>query len=82
LGFACPFETFFGHCPIFGGRLHGKMCPSADLLHVSLSLSALSPTQRRNYEQSATPIGDVAHDNAGVQFLDNPGRREAAGSQQ
>jgi hypothetical protein len=27
-----------------------KMCPSADLLHVSPSLSALGPTQQRNYE--------------------------------
>jgi hypothetical protein len=28
LGFARPFETFFGHCPVFAGSFHGKDAPA------------------------------------------------------
>jgi hypothetical protein len=51
--FARLFEAFFGHCPIFGGRLRGKQHPrlAQFAAQITPTVSALDPTQQRNYEQ-------------------------------
>jgi hypothetical protein len=53
LGLAGPSETFFGHRPIFGGRLHENFLGRI-YCKIFPTLSALGPTQQRNYEQFPT----------------------------
>jgi hypothetical protein len=51
--FARPLEAFFGHGPIFGGRLQGEDAPTFQAqftAQIGPDLSALAPTQQRNYE--------------------------------
>jgi hypothetical protein len=59
LGFARPSETFFGHGPIFGGRLHGKMylLPAQFAAQISPDLSALARLNKEIMNSPATDYG-------------------------
>jgi hypothetical protein len=81
LGLAGPSETFFGHRPIFGGRLHENFLGRI-YCKIFPTLSALCPTQQRNYEQfSTSALKTTAAGSGGLLsgcgFLDQALQRQA-----